>query len=163
MCCVCLPCLHLSLIIESLTVGGSHGRLVGERGFVFRRFRRWPPHYKTTCYNDVSACMYVCVFYNDAWSLVLWEQPCLLSFPLSPELLTFHLSECAQIYVHTIYLLCVTTCLASKHTHTEKENNLSWLGSRFAACCCSWNPDLSSSVTIWRFRVSGAGLLSSNR
>lgn len=40
MCCVCLPCLHLSLIIESLTVGGSRGRLVGERGFVFRRFRR---------------------------------------------------------------------------------------------------------------------------
>lgn len=64
--------------------------------------------------------MYVCVFYNDAWSLVLWEQPCLLSFPLSPELLTFHLSECTQIYVHTIYLLCVTTCLSSKHTQKKK-------------------------------------------
>lgn len=110
--------------------------------------------------------MYVCVFYNDAWSLFLWELPCLLSFPLSPELLTFHLSECTQIYVHKIYLLCVATPLSSKRTHRKKTAALYDLGvvldqsQLVAAAESQIYPPL---CRHGEFALSGVGLLSGNR
>lgn len=103
----------------------------------------------------MCACVCGCVFYNDVWNLLLWEQHCLLSFygDLSFWPFTF-LSEPRPTYIR---FTCFVLPDLLKYSQKKKRGGGLWFGSSSGMIARSRKSHLSPSVTICSFCVSMCG------